>query len=236
MRAPLTREIIVAGALAEIDAKGLEGLSMRGLGMALGVEAMALYHHFSNKGELLDGVMERLLNEVELPPRGAMPPLDRLRRVVGSYRQLAVRHPNAFVLLAARRFNTTATFALYERILEALAEAGFGPELSARFFRLMGYYASGAGLAEIASRAQAPDATPVKLESFANGTQFPYVAAVAPYLRVGNLDPVFEFGLDVIFAAMGQAAREARSSTLAADSRADGRVRSAKRRSRTQGR
>lgn len=204
--APLTRGVIVEAALAEIDAKGLERLSMRVLGAALGVEAMALYHHFPSKGELLDAVVERLLDEVNLPPAGAMPPVDRLRRCLESYRQVAVRHPQAFILLAVRRFNTERTFAFYERILEVLAEAGFDAAQSARLFRLVGYYATGAGLAEIASRAQEPDATPVKLEQVADLERFPHVAAVAPHLRVGNLDAVFDFGLDVIFDAIRRSA------------------------------
>jgi len=198
-RAPLNREAIVTAALAAIDAEGLEGLSMRRLGAALGVEAMALYHHFPSKGGLLDGVMERLLAEAELPPPGSMPPLERLRAFVRSYRQIAIRHPQAFVLLAVRRFNTEAAFALYERILEALDESGFDAVHSARLFRLIGYYASGAGLAEIASRSQEPDAAPVKLETFSDRHRFPRVAAVSRYLRASNLDAVFEFGLDVLF-------------------------------------
>ena len=205
-RAPLTPTLIVEAALAEIDAKGLDGFSMRGLGAALGVEAMALYHHFPSKGRLLDAVMERLLDEAELPERGSMNPLDRLRLFLESYRRIAINHPHAFILLAYRRFNTDRTFAFYERILEALADAGFDPALSARFFRLMGYYVGGAGLADIASRAREPDATPVKLEHSADAARFPRVAAVRPHLRVGNLDAIFEFGLDVIFAAMAKAA------------------------------
>ena len=213
-RTPLTREAIVAAALTQIDAKGLEGLSMRTLGAALGVEAMALYHHFPSKDALLEGVMERLLVEVEMPPAGSTPPLERLRRFVRSYRQIAVRHPHAFVLLAVRRFNSEAVFTLYERILDALAEAGLDPVQSARLFRLIGYYASGAGLAEIASRAQDPDAAPVSVEHAGDRQRFPRVAAVARYLRVSNLDAVFEFGLDVLFdeirrqAALGRRARE----------------------------
>jgi AcrR family transcriptional regulator len=216
-RAPLNRDAIVTAALAQIDAKGLEGLSMRRLGSALGVEAMALYHHFPSKGELLDGVMERLLAEAELPPSGSMPALERLRTFVRSYRQIAIRHPHAFVLLAVRRFNTEAAFALYEHILDALDEAGFDAVHSARLFRLIGYYASGAGLAEIASRSQEPDATPVQLETFSDRQRFPRVAAVARYLRANSLDAVFEFGLDLLFdeirkqAAVGKRGREAGS-------------------------
>lgn len=215
-RAPLNRDAIVTAALAQIDAKGLEGLSMRTLGAALGVEAMALYHHFPSKGELLDGVMERLLAEAELPPPGSMPALERLRTFVRSYRQIAIRHPHAFVLLAVRRFNTEAAFALYERILDALDEAGFDAVHSARLFRLIGYYASGAGLAEIASRSQEPDATPVQLETFSDRKRFPRVAAVSRYLRASSLDAVFEFGLDLLFdeirkQAVGKRGRDAES-------------------------
>jgi len=213
-RTRLTRDTIVAAALAQIDTKGLEGLSMRTLGAALGVEAMALYHHFESKDQLLEGVMERLLAQAELPSAGSMPPLERLRRFVRSYRQIAVRHPNAFVLLAVRRLNTKAAFMLYERLLDALAEAGLDAVQSARSFRLIGYYASGAGLAEISSRAQEPEAAPVNLEDPLDRQRFPRVAAVARYLRASNLDAVFEFGLDVLFdeirrqAGVGRRARE----------------------------
>ncbi len=205
-RTPLTREAIAEAALALIDADGLETLSMRKLGAALGVEAMALYHHFRSKGELLDAVMERLIDEAELPERGAMVPLERIRHFTASYRRIAIRHPHAFILLTYRRFNTERTFELYEQFLEALADAGFDPPLAARFFRLLGYYVGGAGLADIASRAAEPDATPVSLEHFSKGKRYPRVAAVVPHLRLANLDAIFEFGLDVIFDAMHRTA------------------------------
>ena len=78
-RKPLSRKRIVKAALRMIDKDGLDGLSMRRLGQALGVEAMALYHHFANKGALLDAVLEELIAEAKLPPRDSMPPLERLR-------------------------------------------------------------------------------------------------------------------------------------------------------------
>ena len=159
---PLTRESISATALQLIDKQGLEGLSMRRLGRELGVEAMAIYHHFKNKGELLEAVLERLLDEMEIPPRDRMPALDRLRVMFHSYRQLAVKHPNAFILLAYRRFNTVYSFTVYEKVLEAMSDLGLDDALSACYFRMFGYYMNGAGLAEIASRQVQPDASPVK--------------------------------------------------------------------------
>src|SRR5215470_18493570 len=67
-RIPLSRERIITAAVAIVDEQGLEGLSMRKLGAALGVEAMSLYNHIANKDALLDGIHERILVCLELPP------------------------------------------------------------------------------------------------------------------------------------------------------------------------
>ncbi len=173
---------------------------MRRLGARLGVEAMALYHHFQSKGDLLDTVMDCLVGEVKLPPSG--PPLERLRSCIRSYRACAIRHPPAFVLLAARRFNTERTFAFYEALLDVFGELGLDAGQSARWFRLIGGFASGAGLADVASRERIADATPLRLERAPEQIAFPRVRAVAPHLTVKNLDSVFEFGLDVLFDAL----------------------------------
>ncbi len=201
-RGALTRAAIADAALALIDAEGLEALSMRRLGAALGVEAMALYHHFASKGELLDAVQERLLDELDLPPREGVAPLARLRRTITSYRAVAVRHPPAFALLAARRFNTARAFAVYESILETFADLGLDAAESARWFRLIGGYAGGAGMADVASRERVADATPLTLQRSPQSVPFPHVRAVAPHLKVECLDAVFEHGLDVLFEAL----------------------------------
>ena len=204
IREPLTRERIAQTALELIDEEGLENCSMRRLGARLGVEAMALYHHFAGKGELLDAVMDRLVDEMDLPAGHDLAPLERLRSFIRSYRTVAVRHPRAFVLLAARRFNTERTFAAYETILQAFADLGLDAQQSAHWFRLIGGFASGAGMAEVASRERVPDATPLRLEHQPDGIAHPHVRAVAPHLRVEKLDAVFEFGLDVIFEALAR--------------------------------
>jgi AcrR family transcriptional regulator len=208
-RLPLTREGIASAALGIVDGEGLEGLSMRRLGSELGVEAMALYHHFRNKGEVLDAVMERMLDEIEWPERGTATPMARLKKLLGSYRRLAVRHPRAFILLVNRRFNTDRSFEFYERVLEAMADLGLDAALSARYFRMFGYYMNGAGLAEVASRAAAPDATPVRLENFHGSARFRHIAAVAPHLRVSKLDAIYDFGLQLILREMQKSAKEA---------------------------
>lgn len=196
---PLTRERIVRAALELIDAEGLENCSMRRLGARLGVEAMALYHHLAHKGELLDGVMDCLLDEIDLPPRDAAPPMERLRRALKSWRAVAIAHPRAYILLAGRRFNTERAFALYEALLQAFADLGLDAQQTARWFRLLGCFASGSGLAEVASRERVPDATPLRLERQPDSIAFAHVRAVAPHLRIEALTEVFDFGLDVLF-------------------------------------
>lgn len=203
-REPLSRERIAQVALELIDDEGLENCSMRRLGARLGVEAMALYHHFPAKGQLLDAVVDRLLDEMDLPPRDAEPPLERLRRAIVSWRAAATRHPPAYVLLAARRFNTERAFAWYEQVLEAFADLGLDAQQSARWFRLLGNYASGSGMAEVASRERVPDATALILQRDPQRVAFRHVRAVAPHLQVERLDEVFTFGLDVLFHALQQ--------------------------------
>lgn len=201
-RGPLDRRTIAKKALAQIDAKGLDALSMRRLGAALGVEAMSLYHHFRNKAELLDGVLELLMEEVEPPPDSDMPPLRRIRRYFENMRRLAISHSRAFLLLPTRRFRTRSVLEFYERLLQVFRDAGFNAAQSARYFRVLAGFVTGAGLAEIGSRALQPDATPVILEEFSDPEHLPRVTEVVPHLRVAKLGLIFSFGLDLIFEAM----------------------------------
>lgn len=203
----LTRDRIAEEALRLIDERGLEELSMRALGAALGVEAMALYHHFENKGQLLDAVATLLLAETHVPGPEAGNPFDRIEAALRSYRALSISHPRAFMLLTTRRYATATAFAHYERQLEPFFAAGFDAAMAARLFRLGGYFAGGAGHAEIASRAAQRDATPVALERFADAESFPLVGRVAPHLKLDNLDAIFEFGLAAIMDIMRNAPR-----------------------------
>src|SRR5436305_8634489 len=69
-RVPLSRERVLHAALSLVDEGGIESLSMRKLGQALGVEAMSLYRYVDNKDNLLDGIVNLVLEEFELPSAG----------------------------------------------------------------------------------------------------------------------------------------------------------------------
>ncbi len=101
-RNPLTREQIVDTALQIVDEEGLEALSMRRLGAALGVEAMALYRHVPNKEALLDLTLERMRSEVRIEESHPDNPAELLAAIFLEYRRVLAAHPN-MLPIAARR-------------------------------------------------------------------------------------------------------------------------------------
>lgn len=98
-RATLTRDRVLAAAMEIADAAGLDGLTMRRLAEDLGVEAMSLYHHFPNKGAILDGLLERTFGEIEEEVGGfdvdasAATWQPRLRARILGARRVLLRHP-----------------------------------------------------------------------------------------------------------------------------------------------
>lgn len=152
MRPPLTRERIVAAALALIDRDGLEAFSVRGLGASLGCEPMSVYHYFPAKTHLLDALVDDALASILTDPRDA-DPFDRLRALARSYRALAQRHPKLFPLIAAHRLDTPAGVRFIEQTLRLVHAAIPDDRLAAQYFRVLGYYLTGAALDETAGDA-----------------------------------------------------------------------------------
>ena len=108
-----------------VDEVGVEGLSMRGLGARLGVEAMSLYNHVPNKAALLDGLVELLVLQVDVASRPDEAWPDTLRRIALEYRRLASAHARVFVLLATRPLSTAASVAHVAPLYEALGDSGY---------------------------------------------------------------------------------------------------------------
>src|SRR5690348_6186378 len=100
-RVPLTSERVLHAAVDFADAGGSRSLSMRRLGEALGVEAMSLYNHVANKDELLDGMVDLVFSEIELPPGGTEWRTAMRRRAI-SARQVLSRHGWAIELMQSR--------------------------------------------------------------------------------------------------------------------------------------
>lgn len=147
----LDRETVIDAALALIAAEGIDGLSMRQLGRALGVEAMSLYHWFASKERLLDAAADRLLAQVIVPPTPtAAGWRDWLIAVGQSYRRVGLAQPRAFPLLATRRLLSPGAIAFLRANMAAHLAAGFSIREALRATRSLGAYVNGMVLAEVA--------------------------------------------------------------------------------------
>jgi TetR/AcrR family tetracycline transcriptional repressor len=199
-RQPLSRRRILEAAVRFVDREGLEALSMRKLGSELGVEAMSLYNHVPNKGALLDGMVEILLGELEMPPENEGWE-SRLREAYWAFRRLAHGHPNVFPLLVVRPPDTTDGIWLLEEFLKTLRGAGFDPETALHAFRALSSYASGYAIAEIRGFAMEPAGARLGAASL-SPDDFPHIHELDPPLREVDHDVEFEFGLDLILTGL----------------------------------
>jgi AcrR family transcriptional regulator len=128
-RSPLTRDRVLRAAIAVADAEGLDAVTMRRVGQALEVEAMSLYNHVRNKDELLDGMADLLVGEIEIPPPGT-PWKDAIRGRSWSGRAVVERHPWAPALLAGRPTVRRPMAAYLDGVLAVLLAAGFSAQLA----------------------------------------------------------------------------------------------------------
>jgi TetR/AcrR family transcriptional regulator, tetracycline repressor protein len=143
---PLSRERILEAALAILDRDGLDALTMRKLGDALGVEAMSLYNHVPNKNALLDGIHERILARVPAVPPRARDWKSFARHAARSLHATLCAHPNAIALFATRPAATTASFARLEQYLTVLRDAGFSALQAMRVVQIILAYVVGHAL------------------------------------------------------------------------------------------
>ncbi len=199
-RGTLSRRRILEAGVRFVDREGIEALSMRKLGAELGVEAMSLYNHVPNKGALLDGMVEVLLGELEVPPENEDWE-QRIRESYRRFRRLAQVHPDIFSLLITRPPEAMYGIRLVEEFLKTLRGAGFEPQMALYAFRTLNSYAVGYAMAEIRDFAlesghDRPGAQQLQAESF------PHISELVPRLTNVDHDAEFEFGLDLIFAGL----------------------------------
>jgi AcrR family transcriptional regulator len=147
-RQPLSRQRVLVAALALVDRSGVAALSMRRLADELGVEAMSLYHHVANKDDILDGIVDLVFAEIQLPSAG----LDwktAMRRRAISAREVLLRHPWALGLMDSRAGPAPATLRHHDAVLGVLRNAGFSVALAAQAFSLLDSYIYGFALQEV---------------------------------------------------------------------------------------
>ncbi len=202
-RGRLSRGRILAAAVGVVDRDGLGSLTMRKLGAELGVEAMSIYNHVPNKDALLDGMVEVILKELEIPLEETDWE-ERIRVGYRRFRSLAHRHPNVFPLLVSRPPHSPDGLWLFEAFLRTMKGAGFDGESAFHAFRVLTNYTFGYATAEIRGFALEPGeggAGSLAVEDFHEITR------LTPNLENVDHDSEFEFGLDLILAGLKEKRR-----------------------------
>lgn len=145
------RQEILDAALALADEHGLDAVSMRAVAQRVGVTAMALYPHFSGKDALLDGLVGRMLAELDRPdPEGSWQ--QRLSGLAHAVRELAHRHPSVVPLLFSRPAVTPDAVRVVDAIYQALMDAGVPPGQVARLERMLSTFVLGYAVSEVGGR------------------------------------------------------------------------------------
>jgi AcrR family transcriptional regulator len=176
---------------------------MRKLGEVLGVEAMSLYNHVANKGELLDGMVDRVFSEIDLPVEGAEWRTAMRERAVSARLALS-RHPWAITLMQSRTTPGPATRRHHDVVIGSLRHAGFSIPLAAHAFSVLDSYIYGFAMQE----ATLPFDTPEETAEVAEMIFDQFAPAEYPHLTELTIEHVlqpgydygdaFDFGLDLI--------------------------------------
>ena len=203
-RIPLSRERVLLAAVALADESGLGTLSMRKLGDALGVEAMSLYNHVANKDELLDGMVDLVFGEIDLPPGGAEWKTAMRERAESARRTLG-RHPWAIALMSTRTSPGPATLRHHDAVIGSLRKGGFSIPMAAHAFSLLDSYLYGFALQEATlplgdTEAETAEVAKMMMAQFPS-EEYPHLTefSVEHVLRPGyNYGDEFGFGLDLI--------------------------------------
>jgi AcrR family transcriptional regulator len=136
-REPLSRERVLRAAVALADEGGVESLSMRRLARELGVVPMALYKHVANKDEMLDGMVEVVVGEID-PPEDGTDWKPAVRRRVLSARRALLRHPWAAEVLESRTNPTPSVLAYMDSMIGMFRAGGFSVDLTHHAIHAMG--------------------------------------------------------------------------------------------------
>lgn len=190
-RTPLTRAAVIAGAIELADQNGIDPLTIRKLADHLGVKPMAIYHHVANKNEILDGMVDAVFDEIELPPID----LDwqEAMRVRSRSARLALkRHPWATAMMESRTNPGPATLGHHDAVIACLQRGGLSVEMVAHSYALIDAFIYGFALEE----ASLPFDTPEEAAAIAGAMVDHFPSGEYPHLAAFTFDHVLQPGYD----------------------------------------
>ncbi len=210
VRVGLSRERVLRAAVDLADESGIGSLTMRKLGAALGVEAMSLYNHVANKDDVLDGMVDLVFGEIELPSgRTGWRPAMRRRAI--SARAVLARHRWAIGLMESRVSPGPATLRHHDAVIGCLRAGGFSIKLAAHAFSALDSYIYGFALQEASLPFDTPQETAEVAQTILAQLPpdaYPHLAelTVEHVLRPGyDYGKEFTFGLDLILDGLERA-------------------------------
>jgi AcrR family transcriptional regulator len=223
-RIPLNKQRVLRAAVALADRHGVGSLSMRKLAQELGVEAMSLYHHVANKGDILDGIVDVVFSEIDLPSgEGDWKAAIRQRAI--SAREALLRHPWATGLMESRSTPGPATLRHHDSVLGILRGAGFSIELAAHAFSVLDSYIYGFALQEASLPFKSSEELAAVAETILghlSADEYPHFTEMAvehalqPGYDYGN---EYEFGLDLILDGLEHVRAETQSRSVSVRTR-----------------
>jgi AcrR family transcriptional regulator len=212
-RRALTRERVVAEALAVIAADGAAALSMRALAARLGVVPGALYRHVRSKEQLCDLVVDGVLADVDTLAGPELDWEEQVKVLARRLRAVLEDHPGIAALLKTRDPLGPHSLALAEAFLTPLQQAGLPARETAQAYSLIYDYTLGFAITDRTTvneqRVQDP-ATRRQLHSFLRSLpagQFPALAALGKHIWADNRDQRYTAGLDTLVAGLHVASR-----------------------------
>jgi AcrR family transcriptional regulator len=213
-RSPLSRERVLDAAINLADRGGLESLTMRKLGQELGVEGMAVYYHFANKDEVIDGIVDLVFSEIDLPASGADWKTAMRQRAL-SLRDVLLRHRWALGLMESRRKPGPANLRHHDAVIGSLRSAGLDMPMIAHAYSLLDSYIYGFALFAMnlpfAPSEEIAELGRVTLQAFPVDA-YPNLVAYVSAMRPGyNYRDEFEYGLDLVLDGLQGAAGSPRS-------------------------
>ena len=195
-RANLTRARIVELALEIIDEDGLDALNMRRLASEAGVKPMSLYHHFPNKGAMLDAVSEKIAAGA-LGGSASRPDWEgRVRQLFMGLHALTEAHPRALPLISTAVVRTPSGRRWMEELMGTLLGAGFSEDRAAMVYHVLGAYTLGLGFARMLG--DEVQTTEIVAQLMGHWADYPSMMRVGMRLAVWDRPGEFETGLDVL--------------------------------------
>jgi AcrR family transcriptional regulator len=200
-RRSLNRERVLRTAIDMVDANGIEALSMRKLGQAVGVEAMSLYNHVGGKDDLLDGIVDLVAGQFELP-REELGWKAAIRGCAVAAHEVLLRHPWSAALAESRMQSGPRRMVYLEAVVGTFRRGGFSVRAAYHANLTLDSYVYGFTLQEV-SWPVASEAVPTSAADFVARTDvdaFPHLVEIAALVAETGFDRrgEFELGLDLI--------------------------------------